>query len=335
MLRRYRRQITAPDNHNTERWLVSYADYMTIMFAFFVVMYALAMTKEQEFQVLSESLESMFAKSSRQQTAEGSGIAGDGILPKPVPEREETLEGTSVLNEDKGPELVDGFGDISNIQEKYMGNPLDSVEQDLKNALSDELETGQAKLNLNEDWLTIELSSGLIFPSASATVTTDTKNVAEKIYTVLNKTDNYVRVRGYTDNEPINNEIFKSNWQLSVARATQMLELLVELGIEPARLAIEGYGAHRPFASNDTEQGRAQNRKVVVALSKYGWQGNTQTQADAPAAALNLNDTPPAAPVNQEEAGKVKLIPLEGGGFRITTRDENPDKKEQEQEPPR
>ncbi|MFB0998637.1 MAG: OmpA family protein, partial [Colwellia sp.] len=90
------------------------------------------------------------------------------------------------------------------------------------------------------------------------------------IYDVIGSSSNFIRVRGYTDNQPINTEIFSSNWELSVFRATAILRALENLSLDPARMAIEGYGQYYPREDNNTAKGRAQNRRVVIAISKYG-----------------------------------------------------------------
>lgn len=318
MLRRRLRQNTQKSQH-TERWLVSYADYMTIMFAFFVVMYAIAISKNEDFQILSDSLEQVFEKSARQQQQVGTGVNGTGILTDRVSPENDILYGESIRKDEQGPELLDGQSETSNIDKKHLGKPLDSLLTKLQSALIDEIRDGEASLELHQDWLIIELSSGMLFSSGSAVAQQRAKQVVSLVKDIIAPVDNYIRVRGYTDNEGIRNEMFRSNWELSVARATSVLVELENLGINPARMAIEGYGQYSPFASNDTEQGRAENRKVVVALSKYGLLPEPTTPSDedtekpqqqAPEIELPSNDN------------TIKVIQLPHGGIRITTRNE-------------
>ena len=220
---------------------------------------------------------------------------------------------------------VDGFGDLANLKQKKLGSPLDSLEQDLKTALSDEIEKGQAKLELNQDWLTIELNSGLLFGSGSSASTNEIEQVVSKVYNVINTVENYIRVRGYTDNQPINNEVFSSNWELSVSRATQMLLALEREGINPARMAIEGYGQYAPFADNSSALGRAENRKVVIALSKYGIFSQSDSQIISPEDAEgNEQEFENQLKKIEQQAvddKTIKIINLPDGGIRITTRE--------------
>ena len=310
---------SAQKSQHTERWLVSYADYMTIMFAFFVVMYAIAINKEENFQILSDSLEQVFDKSARVYSQQGTGVEGTGILTDRVTPEKELLYGESINKEEQGPELLDGQSDTSNIQQKYLGKPLDSLLTKLQSALIDEIRDGEANLELHQDWLIIELSSGMLFSSGSAVAHSRAKQVVKIVKDIIEPVDNYIRVRGYTDDETIRNEIFRSNWELSVARATSVLVELESLGINSARMAIEGYGQYSPFAENNTEEGRAENRKVVIALSKYGLPNEVNTLAEEQAAEIKEPEPEVELPSGDDT---IKIIRLPHGGIRITTRNE-------------
>ena len=318
MIRR-RLRHSSNKNQHTERWLVSYADYMTIMFAFFVVMYAIAINKEESFQILSDSLEQVFDKSARQHSQDGQGVTGTGLLTDRVSPEKELLYGESIQKQEVGPELLDGQSDTSNIKQKHLGKPLDSLLTKLQSALIDEIRDGEASLELHQDWLIIELSSGMLFSSGSAVAHLRAKQVIKLVKDIIAPVDNYIRVRGYTDNETIRNEMFRSNWELSVARATSMLVELESLGINPARMAIEGYGQYSPFADNDTEQGRAENRKVVVALSKYGLPPEPEATEEQKRQQLAPEPQPIELP---SDDNSIKVIQLPHGGIRITTRNE-------------
>ena len=318
MMRRRLRHNTSKNQH-TERWLVSYADYMTIMFAFFVVMYAIAISKNEDFQILSDSLEQVFEKSARQQQQVGTGVNGTGILTDRVSPENDILYGESIRKNEQGPELLDGQSETSNIEKKHLGKPLDSLLTKLQSALIDEIRDGEASLELHQDWLIIELSSGMLFSSGSAVAQQRAKQVVGLVKDIIAPVDNYIRVRGYTDNEGIRNEMFRSNWELSVARATSVLVELESLGINPARMAIEGYGQYSPFASNDTEQGRAENRKVVVALSKYGLPPKEVESTEQESQNLPQQTTEIELP---SDDNSIKVIQLPHGGIRITTRNE-------------
>jgi chemotaxis protein MotB len=289
------------------------------MFAFFVVLYAIAINKEDNIQVLSNSLEHVFDKSAKPFSQQGKGVNGDALLLERVTPEAEVLYGESIQKQEQGPVLLDGQSDNSNISQRHLGKPLDSLLVKLQSSLIDEIRSGDASLELSQDWLVIELNSGLLFASGSAVAHNQAKDVVKKIEAIIAPVDNYIRVRGYTDNETIRNEIFRSNWELSVARATSILVELERLGIQSARMAIEGYGQYSPFADNDTEAGRAENRKVVIALSKYGLvleSADEDTEQQLPEAIK------PAEVELPTQDDTIKIIRLEHGGIRVTTRNE-------------
>lgn len=316
------KQLKKPEhNDSSHRWLVSYADYMTLMFALFVVMYAMAIIEEEKFSVLSDTISHVFKSNDKFVKADGTGVTGEGLLNSNEPNVDSNLHGISIVNEEKGPEIVDGRGELSNLAQKYLGQPLDSLEEELKMAISDELETGQAHLEKDMDWLTIELSSSLLFASGSAVATERARDVLRSLLPILTANRNYLRIRGYTDNLPINNEVFRSNWHLSVARATEVLVWLEYLGVTSARMAIEGYGQHSPFSDNDTEEGRQQNRKVVIAISKYALPENDLAESqNASVSNTELQIEKLKQQATQDDT--LKVIQLPNGGIRITTREQ-------------
>lgn len=326
---RHKQKHKHVEQEQLDRWLVSYADYMTLMFALFVVLYALSIVKEEEYSVLAESLTRMFEKPAQS----GTGLPGKSVLSEAVPQSQLDLYGTS-LEQAKGPRLVADAQQLSDTPQRQLGSPLQSVEQQLKKALANLMEQGLAKLQQDENWLTIELSSGLLFSSGSATATRSAKTLLGEITKVINPINNFIRVRGYTDDVPINNELFASNWELSVSRATSVLRLLEQLGTDPQRLAIEGYGQYYPFGPNDSAQGRAANRKVVIAISRYGFSADPQTGAQNAEKAAEAEALQRQLEQVSQADGSIRVIALPGGGIRITTRDDNPDEVPPEQQEP-
>ncbi|MCC5450443.1 OmpA family protein [Rheinheimera sp. UJ51] len=318
---RHRGSQQQTEREDLDRWLVSYADYMTLMFALFVVLYALSLVKNEEFSVLTDSITKVFDKTAKNQTA----ATGETLLPLSNKQSDFPLYGTS-LEPAQGPELVADSATLSDVRQRFLGSALQSIEQELTQALSNLIEQGVAKLRQDEDWLVIELNSGLLFASGSATATESARTLLKEIGKIINPINNFLRVRGYTDNIPIRNEVFSSNWELSVARATSVLRLLEDSGTPSHRMAIEGFGQYYPSADNSTASGRAENRKVVIAISRYGYRPEQPSpEADA-ALEQQLRQ------VTQED-GSIQVIALPGGGIRITTRQENPDAVPQGQDP--
>ncbi|REL34878.1 flagellar motor protein MotB [Thalassotalea euphylliae] len=305
------------EHDDVHRWLVSYADYMTLLFALFVVLYAMAMINEEPFETMTDSIGRVFQANDELPKNRGHG---DDILPVNSSKTNKRLYGDG-LKDDAGPELTDGQPILSNIADSDVGTNLTSLEEKLHTALYDIIESGYAQLKIDGDWLEIELNSGLLFPSGSSSPTRSADAILTVINQVLADVTNFVRVRGYTDNQPINNEIFSSNWELSVSRATAILRLLEELGVTPARMAIEGYGEYYPSADNSTSQGRAQNRKVVIAISKYGL--DQESLLDTPTISVKDVEAIKEVVDSTGEDNKINIIRLENGAIRITTRNED------------
>ncbi|MDO6486748.1 flagellar motor protein MotB [Colwellia sp. 6_MG-2023] len=316
-MKRLRKRRHNVEHDNVHRWLVSYADYMTLLFALFVVLYAMAMVNDKAFESITESVGHVFQANDKKIKNRGHG---DDILDVNTSKSNKILFGNGIV-EEAGPELFDDEKDLLNISAEQLGSNLTSLEADLHTALFDLIESGFSQVKIDGDWLEIELNSGLLFPSGSSSVTNTASNILGIVYDVIGDVNNFVRVRGYTDNQAINTEIFSSNWELSVFRATAILRELEKIGVNPARMAIEGYGQYSPSADNTTAEGRARNRKVVIAVSKYGLK-----KVEALAAPSNsieeVKDKMNVVEANGN-TGKVQVIQLPGGGIRITTRNNN------------
>ncbi len=231
-----RKRPEDPDNH--DRWLVSYADFITLLFAFFVVMYSISSVNEGKYKIISESMESIFRQ------------------------KDEPVQPISVGDE---PARAIASPPLDTAQG---GGPLNTIAQNLREAFSGLISSGQFKLRGNETWLEIELSSGLLFPSGDSIPNNAAFRLVEKIARILAPYQNPVRVEGYTDNQPISTPAYPSNWELSAARAASVVRMLAMYGIDPRRLAAVGYGEYQPVTDNDTQEGRAANRRVVLAISR-------------------------------------------------------------------
>ncbi len=303
MRKRYRLHLQGREH--LDRWLVSYADYMTLIFALFVVLYSVALVNKDKYRAVIDGMTQAFNVMPPRSDGllEGQGTS---LLHGEVSATSAVLESARQDSPSIAP--------ISGVPIKQDGTTLATIDTQLQENMGSLVEAGVVKLTLDDNWLTVELSSGLLFGSGSAFMSTNAEPVLNTLSSILKPVDNYVRVRGYTDNQQINNEIFRSNWTLSAARAEAVLTALIAKGVAPRRLAYEAYGEFSPFAGNDSEQGRLQNRKVVVAISKFAW------VPPAPAPVKPVTVEPVPAVQQAVEAGEVKVITLPGGGIRITTR---------------
>ena len=308
-VRKKRRNIEA---ENVNRWLVSYADYMTLLFALFVVLYAMAMVNEKPFEAITESFGGVF------QTFESDFSGKGGVLLATTNKNTERLHNNDLLDVADSAELSDEK-QLSKIANDRVVNNLSSLESDLRAVLYDVIELGYTKLEIDGDWLEIKLSSGLLFPSGSSSTSNSATEVLSLIYQVIKQKNNYIRIRGYTDNQAINTEIFPSNWELSVYRATAILRILEDFGIISERMAIEGYGEYYPSVSNNTPKGRDENRRVVIAISKYGIK---QPSLLSGSKAFIDKEKKSKGIVKVSNNGELKTLKLNHGGIRITTRND-------------
>lgn len=250
-----RRKPPSDELHNKERWLISYADFITLLFAFFVVMYSVSSVNEGKYKILSSTLTGVFSTPERSILPIAVGEQpGAGVRA----ERDAVIE-PAFTDARSGLLAPDNAGRTRSLQ--LLANQLELEFREL-------LEQGVVSLNAGDSWLQLNLPSSLLFSSGDAEPHYDAFAVTEKIAGVLRDTDNAIRVEGFTDNQPIRSGRFPSNWELSAARASVLVRLLVADGIDPARLAAVGYGEHQPVARNDTDKGRRRNRRVVLLISR-------------------------------------------------------------------
>lgn len=238
-----------PEHENHERWLVSYADFITLLFAFFVVMYSISSVNEGKYKVLSESLGGIFSQPQRS--------------PRPIQVGEQTPLGVQTEDQ-QGGDAAQGSSD-----------PLEQMTSALREAFGELIREGDLEVRGNELWIEIELNSALLFPSADALPLNEAFPVIEKIAAILAPYENPVHVEGFTDNLPINSRAYPTNWELSAARAATVVRMLANGGLDPGRLAAVGYGEFRPIADNNTAAGRRANRRVVLLVSRFLEQRHT------------------------------------------------------------
>lgn len=252
--RRQRLRQPQDDLHNKERWLISYADFITLLFAFFVVMYSVSSVNEGKYKVLSETLNGVFNAPQRsvnpiavgENPAEGRPAPGQDIIPPPVAEApRNSAEDARQRSEDL----------------RMMSNQLAIAFDDLINQ-------GVVTLETNDRWIELSLRNSLLFGSGDAEPHFDAFPILQSIADILKDHDNAIKVEGFTDNQPIKTAVFPSNWELSAARSSAVVRVLTMDGVDPERLAAVGYGQYQPVARNDTAEGRSRNRRVVVLISR-------------------------------------------------------------------
>lgn len=257
------------EHENHERWLVSYADFITLLFAFFVVMYALSSVNEGKYRVLSDSLVSAF--NSPQKDIESITMPDPIQVPPDM-----TINILSPMNPSSQPRppIIHKKSEpleSSETASEPVTNPtdqknLDNISDQLSLALNKMIEKDLIKVNKNGDGIDVEINSSILFNSGSAQLQPQAVPVLTEIARIIRDFPNAIRVEGYTDDIPIDTPIYASNWELSAGRAASVVHLFGDERVDPFRMSATGYGEYRPIAANTTAAGRNANRRVVVMI---------------------------------------------------------------------
>jgi len=227
-----------------DRWLVSYADFITLLFAFFVVLYSAAQVDKRKIGKLAAGIQTAF-----EQLGPFPATGPPRMLPTPSP----------VSFNNPPPGLVP--------QSPEQNRDLMFLRKELEQALAPEILRGEVALRDAPDGLVVSLREAGFFDSGSAGIKVESEPAFSRMATLLEERQCKLRIEGHTDNVPIHNSQYSSNWELSTARSTEMIRLLItKYRFAPGRLTAAGYAEYHPIASNDTEAGRALNRRVDVVI---------------------------------------------------------------------
>lgn len=239
------------EKDNTERWLLSYADFITLLMIFFVVMYAMSAVDADKYKELSSSLNSALAGD--QQKVDG----GEQGSPVEDVKLNEVTPSEGNTTEEELQKLVEQVQSL--INEKGLQN--------------------QVTVNLGDIGVWITFKDYVLFDSGSTAVKPETVGLLVELGNILKVVDNYVRVEGYTDNVPINNSMYSNNWDLSVMRASKVLNIIVsQSGFPAEKISAVGYGEYRAVAPNDTEEGKAKNRRVDIVILRTDFNATEKSQ---------------------------------------------------------
>ncbi|WP_006786141.1 flagellar motor protein MotD [Thiorhodospira sibirica] len=250
------------DHQNHEAWAIPYADLMTLLLAFFVVMYAISVVNEGKYRVLSDSLVTAFRAPTQSEPVP------IGELGRRVPMSTDEPAMVIAPLDDQIPsrrlEDILGDMDIEGLSEAVA----------LMSEMSDEIEEAMAPLidadliNIHRDrlWIEVEINTSILFASGSATLSPEAIPVLQKLAEILARFPNRIHVEGHTDNVPISTVVYPSNWELSSGRAASVVHLFGRNGLDPEQMAAIGYGEFRPVADNATPEGRRKNRRVAVII---------------------------------------------------------------------
>ena len=235
-----RRRRIAYDHDNHDRWLISYADFITLLFAFFVVMYAISAVSESKYRLLAGSLGAAFGSRATE-------VTPPQPAPAPLPPEEvpRTLKQQQAIEEQAHMTEVAGT---------------------LLDVLAPLVKEGMVRVTQSRRGVSIEINANVLFEPGEAQLEANSLTVLNAVADTLKNEPFNIEITGHTDVVPISNSTFASNWELSAVRATSVVRLLVERGLAPARLLAIGREASKPIAPNDTAEGRARNRRVEMMI---------------------------------------------------------------------
>ncbi len=218
------------DNH--ERWLVSYADFITLLFAFFVVMYAISSVNVGKYKVFSNSLISAFNSSNSPMQTD---------VPPPIIDRRQ-----AAMRREK--------------------DRMTKIARDLKKILAPLVQEGKVRVIQNSKGVSVEINASVLFAPGEARLSQESDQALKVVALLLQADTHDIQVEGHTDNVPIKTPQFASNWELSAARASSVVRLFIDSGISEKRLTAIGHAANIEVAGNDSPEGRARNRRVAVTI---------------------------------------------------------------------
>lgn len=248
------------DNH--ERWLVSYADFITLLFAFFVVMYALSSVNEGKYRILSESMATAFRNVQVVGDAAPQPVAINPPIPLPK----------------KPSGVMKAPPDTAKQKQR---DTMRNVAKDILDVMAPLIEQGKVRVIETSRGVTIEINDSILFSPGQALLQPPLIKAMSAIAEVLAPTDFPITIEGHTDNVPINTPQFPSNWELSAVRATTVLRLFADSGVAAERLTAIGYADTRPVEPNVLADGRARNRRVTILIDSTVPEKGTEVGLEA------------------------------------------------------
>lgn len=249
------------EHANHERWLVSYADFITLLFAFFVVLYSSSQVDKRKVGKLAMAIQVAFQQM-------GAFPTSNTKLPlsesEPMPFQDAQLIENVSRSQDLQRFVQPQNGSLSNA---VLPGQIRGIQEAIEKALAPEIHRHVVEIKQQREGLVISLREMGFFESGSATMRRSSANAVDRLVSVLKDRPEMLRIEGHTDNIPIHNAHFNSNWELSTARAMELLRIFItDYKLAPERLTVSGYGEYHPVDSNDTPEGRGHNRRVDIVV---------------------------------------------------------------------
>lgn len=256
------------EHENHERWLVSYADFITLLFAFFVVMYSVSSVNEGKYRVLSDALMSAFRSTPKSlQPIQVGKPSKSPVMSQFQYQSNPSLlivekKGVDYANKDGSRKLQD-----SRVYQSQQGDTeLGKIQDSVARAMAELIEMGVINVRRRDNWLEIEIKNSILFRSGSAKLKESVLPVLKKLAGILSRFPNSIKIEGYTDSDKISTDKYPSNWELSSARAASLVRVFQLSNVLPERMSVVGYGDTRPVADNSTPEGKEKNRRVVIMI---------------------------------------------------------------------
>ncbi len=255
MARRHKHE----EHANHEAWAIPYGDLVTLLLAFFVVMYAISSVNDGKYRLLSDSLNAAFrgASTTFDPVQAGQARIGSGA------DLQMSIVQSSML-QDQPHALLNQKPVVEGADERT--RDLRRVAEDVEHAMAPLIDAKLVKVTRNANSVEIEIGSDILFQSGAASLSATAQPVLVQLATTLKPFKSLIRVEGHTDDRPIRTVAYASNWELSAGRAASVVHLLTDNGVDPARLAVVAYGEFRPLRPNDSAEARNANRRVVLVL---------------------------------------------------------------------
>jgi chemotaxis protein MotB len=325
-----RRKKHQEEHENHERWAIPYGDLLTLLLAFFVVMYSISSVNAGKYRVLSDSLYAAFRGEPRTlepiavghkqiesgadirvSIVEQAALKGEGrsslepvplALATPIP-NSPYHDNVPPPGNESGVKAATGEAHVTDAAEAAQAQAaalmLTRVADDVARAMSGLVKKNLVVVRRKQSWIEVEIRTDILFPSGSAQLAPNAVDIIRRLAAVLAQFPNPVRVEGFTDNLPIRTVQFYSNWELSAARAGSVVHVLADRGVASERLAVVGFGEQHPVASNGTTQGRNANRRVTVVIlstgadqhKERGWVPNAAANGPGPTGQPTDNTT--------------------------------------------
>lgn len=226
-------------------WMATFADLVTLLMCFFVLLFAMSTTQQETYKELVKSLRSALGAQAVPESGTREGLTMHAV-PSEEPSENQAIDELGGMIEKEMEEIV------SEVRELVLFNKLG----------------GEVSVTKTEDGVVITLSDLLLFRKGGTTLSPKGEDILKKVAFVLRKMAYHVKIKGHTDNSPINSNMYPSNWELSSVRASTVVRLLVANGVPPQYISAEGYSQYHPVATNDTERGRSYNRRVEIVYER-------------------------------------------------------------------